>query len=265
MRLGIAAIGMIGPGIAGWEADKAILNQAKVFDLEAELPPLKPELLPANERRRTTPLIKLALQAAQDALGQWQGDSTKLGTVFASASGDVNIVDKIINSLLMPGSPVSPTHFHNSVHNAPAGYWSIATHSHAPSTSISAYDATFAAGLIEAATSVIIEQRPVMLVAYDMLLPECMHPFRPLAAPFATSLILLPENATGVQAHIEIDVRNQQAAEDTLPDSALELLRGGCPAARSLPLLACLAADRQDSIRIAGVPGQMLEIRVIPC
>jgi len=104
-----------------------------------------------------------------------------------------------------------------------------------------------------------------MLVAYDMLLPESMHPFRPLAAPFATSLILLPENATGVQAHIEIDVRNQQAAEDTLPDSALELLRGGCPAARSLPLLACLAADRQDSIRIAGVPGQMLEIRVIPC
>ncbi|MDX1335493.1 MAG: beta-ketoacyl synthase chain length factor, partial [Gammaproteobacteria bacterium] len=185
MKLGIAAIGMVGPGITGWETGREILSQDNSFDIQAELPPLKPELLPANERRRTTPLIKLALQAAQDALGQWEGDSTELGTVFASASGDVDIVDKIITSLLMPGSPVSPTHFHNSVHNAPAGYWSIATHSHAPSTSISAYDATFAAGLVEAATSVVIEQRPVMLVAYDMLLPPRMHPFRPLKAPFA--------------------------------------------------------------------------------
>jgi hypothetical protein len=256
---------MIGPGISGWDQGREMFGHDAEFDVSAELPPLKPELLPPNERRRTTPLIRLALQAAQDALGQWQGDSSGLGTVFASASGDVYIVDKVITSLLLPGTPVSPTHFHNSVHNAPAGYWSIATHSHAPSTSISAYDASFAAGLIEAATSVVVEQRPVMLAVYDMPLPERIHLFRPLVASFATSLILVPEHTPGVQAHIELNILDEHEAETSMKSPELERLRSGSPAARALPLLASLASGENRTVTIAGVPGQMLEIRVKPC
>jgi hypothetical protein len=265
MRLGIGAIGLVAPGLASWTEGRQQLLDNAAYDLSAELPPLKPTLLPPNERRRTTPLIRLAMQASQHALEQWAGDSSELGTVFASASGDVDIVDKIISSLLMPGSPVSPTHFHNSVHNAPAGYWSIATHSHAPSTSISAYDASFAAGLLEAATEVVVEQRPVMLAAYDMPLPPRMHPFRPLRTSFATTLILLPEHAQGLQAHIEITLRNESSGEDTMLNDGLERLRLDCPSARSLPLLASLARGVQENVCIAGVPGQMLEIEVTPC
>ncbi len=41
-----------------------------------------------------------------------------------------------------------PTQFHNSVHNAVAGYWSIATKSTQPMTCLAAHDHSFAAGLL---------------------------------------------------------------------------------------------------------------------
>jgi hypothetical protein len=53
---------------------------------------------------------------------------------------------------------VSPTLFHNSVHNTPAGYFSIATGIQTASVSLSAGDNTFSAGLIEALTQVLIEK-----------------------------------------------------------------------------------------------------------
>src|SRR5690606_40428753 len=71
----------------------------------------------------------------------------RCAAVFASSGGDYPIIDQICKALCEPERLVSPTQFHNSVHNSAAGYWSIATGSRAPSTSISAFDDTFAAGL----------------------------------------------------------------------------------------------------------------------
>ena len=45
---------------------------------------------------------------------------------------------------------ISPTRFHNSVHNAAAGYWTIGAGCMQATTALSAYDATFAEGLLEA-------------------------------------------------------------------------------------------------------------------
>jgi hypothetical protein len=47
---------------------------------------------------------------------------------------------------------LSPTRFHHSVHNAASGYWAMASHSMAASTALSAFQNSFAAGLLEAAT-----------------------------------------------------------------------------------------------------------------
>ena len=49
---------------------------------------------------------------------------------------------------------ISPTRFHNSVHNAAAGYWGIATGATAAANALCAYDASFGAGLLEALTQV---------------------------------------------------------------------------------------------------------------
>ena len=50
--------------------------------------------------------------------------------------------------------PVSPTQFHNSVHNTAAGYWSIATGSQQPTTCLACHDATAAAALLKAMAEV---------------------------------------------------------------------------------------------------------------
>ena len=78
--------------------------------------------------------------------------------------GTANFADPFIWTKLLDGitdymsetlagddpASISPTRFHNSVHNAAAGYWTIGAHCMQAATAISAYDASFAEGLLEA-------------------------------------------------------------------------------------------------------------------
>jgi len=126
-----------------------------------EFPKLAPQLLPANERRRTTSFIKLALQVADEA----KLADKQLPAVFASSNGDFHISDNICNTLSGDPKYISPTQFHNSVHNAAAGYWAIAAKSQAASTSISTGNSTFSSGLLESLTQVLFQQEDVLYVA----------------------------------------------------------------------------------------------------
>ena len=87
---------------------------------------------------------------------------------------------------------VSPTRFHNSVHNAPAGYWSIATGARGPSTSLCAHESSFAAGLLEAAIQAHAEATRVLLIAYDLPHPFPLSAVAPVSAPFGVALLLAP-------------------------------------------------------------------------
>ena len=73
--------------------------------------------------------------------------AASLATVFASSDADLAIIHRICLALTATPRLISPTDFHNSVHNAAAGYWSIAAGARAASTTISAHDGSFAAGL----------------------------------------------------------------------------------------------------------------------
>jgi hypothetical protein len=263
MRLGVAGVGVIGPGMESWQQAQQLLCSATPYNLEQPLPPLASSLLPANERRRTTPLIKLALQCGQDALTQWGGEVNALATVFASSGGDLETVDRIITALGMEGKPVSPTHFHNSVHNAPAGYWSIATQARAPSTSLSAFDSGFTAGLLEAGTQLLNDGGAVLLIAYDLPPPAPLLPFRPLVAPFASALLLTAANAQGVSAQLNVSIT--QEGQNVMADAALEQLRCGNPAARALPLLQQLAVHSSGTVWLPYLSGLSVKIEVTPC
>jgi hypothetical protein len=83
-----------------------------------------------------------------------------------------------------------PTRFHNSVHNAPAGYWGIATGCTAASTSLCAYDATFAAALIETATQVQASGQAAVLVAFDTAYPQPLYRQRPIPYPMGVGMVL---------------------------------------------------------------------------
>ncbi len=236
--IGILGIGLIAPGLPGWPASLPILAGKTAYVAGHTLPPFNTSLLPSNERRRLTTTSKLALVVAEATIKDAKIEPD-MPSIFASSTGDNEIVDQICTALLMPHRPVSPTHFHNSVHNAPAGYWSIATRCQAPSLSISAGDASFAAGLLEAAAVVNMENSPVLLVAYDQPAPEPIATAHPLAAPFAVALILGVHNDSDLAAiELRLDFAQQ---EQPMEDAGLEQLRRGNPAARSLPLLQVLA------------------------
>jgi hypothetical protein len=241
----VEAVGLAAPGLPSWEAGAPVLRGAAVYRHEP-LVSAAPQWLPVNERRRATPAIRLAFQAAEDAMRASTRPAASLATVFASSDADLAIIHRI--SLALAGSPrfVSPTDFHNSVHNAAAGYWSIGTGAQGPSSTLSAFDGSFAAGLLEAYLLCRVDGADTLLVAFDLPAPEPLHASRPFAHPAATALVLTPSCTPQSLAALVCDVT--AAAETSLDDGALEALRIGNPATRALPLLRSLA--RGDTGRV---------------
>jgi hypothetical protein len=160
---------------------------------------------------------------------------------------------------------VSPTRFHNSVHNAAAGYWCIAAGSHEPSTSLCAHDASFVAGLLESATQVTVDNAAVVLIAYDHPYPEPLNAVRPIIAAFGMALILTSQRSEKSLASIEVDFVSGKVQETAMQDAGLEALRRGVPAARGLPLLAALASGEAAQLSIAYFEDNHLNLRVMPC
>ena len=143
------------------------------------------------------------------------------------------------------------------MHNAPAGYWHIAVQSRAASTSIAALDASFAAGLLEAAVQCQSSQAPVLLVACDLPYPAPLHALRQITDVFAVALLLTPSDGRSLQLELQ-----PQARPDILAHHELERLRAGVPAARSLPLLLALLQTQASETVIASWPGQGLRLRL---
>jgi hypothetical protein len=246
----IERIGVLAPGLPGWAASQAILAGEKPY-ISAPLATTTLTLLPANERRRVTATIKLALQVAQETLAAASDPPlANLRTVFASSGGDSEVLDNICTALTEPERPVSPVHFHQSVHNTPAGYWSIATGCRQASQSLSAYDGSFAAGLLDAAALAWADTAPVLLIAYDLPLPFPLSARRQIVAPFAAALLLNP--ATDHDDRCGLIRLALTAAEAVTPlaDAGLEALRQANPAARSLPLLCALAGQRWGRVAL---------------
>jgi hypothetical protein len=146
------------------------------------------------------------------------------------------------------------------VHNAPAGYWGIATGATAAANSLCAHDASFGAGLLEAICQVNVERTHVLLIAYDTSYPEPMHSVRAIPDAFAVALLLAPARAAAALAHIELSLGDEPA--DHLQDAALEQLRAAVPAARSLPLLAHVARGTSGRVCIDYLDGASIALEV---
>jgi len=150
------------------------------------------------------------------------------------------------------------------VHNAPAGYWSIATGSREPTSSLCCYDASFAAGLLEAAVQATIDRRAVALIAYDLPYPEPLNAARPIGAVFGVALVLTPEADDRTRATLDIAIVYGAPEENRMADAALEQLRLGTPAARSLPLLAAMAVRTGGEAILEYLSGTGLCVAVSP-
>ena len=166
----VEGIGIIAPGLDGWSAARFVLAGRAPYENRPVRPP-PVELLPPAERRRAGLTVRLAIAAGIEALRQAARDPADMAMVFTASGGDGETIHEILSVLSTEQREVSPTRFHNSVHNAPSGYWAVATGSRAPSTSLSVYDRSFVAGLLEATAQATVENRPVTLIAYDVAVP----------------------------------------------------------------------------------------------
>ena len=240
MRVHAEGVGLCGPGLEGWAASRPVLTGAAPYELQTTRIPAT-DLLPPNERRRAVQTVRLALTVGAEAFAAAGRNAAATPTIFTSSGGDGDTIHEILRVLAAPNPELSPTRFHNSVHNVPAGYWGIATGSRAPSTSLCCHDDSFAAGLLEAAVMAAADSSPVAVIAYDVQYPEPLRFVRSIGAPFATALVLTPEPTTSAFASIDITLRPKSVAPTTARILELETLRGNTPAARSLPLLQALA------------------------
>jgi len=238
MSVWLESVGIAAPGLISWNAAREVLRGTQPY-ARSDVPPYAPSLLPPNERRRATPTVRIAFQAAEDAVQGSSIAAAELATVFASSDADLNIIHRISHALTQTPRLVSPTDFHNSVHNAAAGYWSIAVGARAPSSTISAYDFSFAAGLAEACTLVEIEQLNTLLVAFDLPPPQPLYAKRPIACTAGVALVLTPTRTAKSFAQLSCAPSRESITTASTP--ALEELRRGNPATAALPLLEKIA------------------------
>jgi hypothetical protein len=243
LAVDVLGIGVWGPGLLGWDASRPVLAGAASY-VPGPAPAPPPTILPATERRRTGPVVRLALAAAAEAAAASGLSPGSLRVVFGSSNGDGVVVGGILQAMASsPGERVvSPTAFHNSVHNAAAGYWSIATGSTQPATCLGCHDWTWAAALLKAAADVVAAERPVLLVCYDHPLPALLDALRPTTAPFGVGLVLASPGSTSGAPRLQVRWGAGAGLGATLPQaSALHPLFHGNASARALPLLEGLA------------------------
>ena len=243
----IDGIGVLGPGLPGWMASRSILTGREPYAL-SPVPGLHVELLPVTERRRCPLSARWALTVAKEALASGGVAGDGVITVFTSSDGDGAILQSMLTALAAPDPYLSPTTFHNSVHNAAAGYLGIATHSRQASISLCAFDHSFAAGFMEAAASVQVDRYPVLLVAYDLPLPYPLYPLRPYDHGFAVALLLMPERSARSLVRCRIGLC-QERCPSPFPAFVPAGLRTN-PAAHCLPLLAALARGETCVVRL---------------
>jgi hypothetical protein len=258
----IEGVSLVGPGLPDWAlAVQVLAGRVPYEPRPTVIAPL--ECLPPAERRRTGKVVRLALTVGLEAVTRAGADAASLPAVFSSSGGDGENCHEICQVLAGSDRQISPTRFHNSVHNAAAGYWGIATGATAASNALCACDASFGAGLLEALAQVRIEETAVLLIAYDAAYPEPLRSARPIPDAFAVALLLTPAMRPGSLARLTAEPTDAPA--EILADSQLELLRGSVPAARSLPLLRRVAREEHAEVVVDYLEKQRLALEVSPC
>ena len=115
---------------------------------------------------------------------------------------------------------VSPTQFHNSVHNAPSGYYSIAMNAKRAASSVCRGEWSFAAGLLNAAAQAVADNIAVLYVCYDSPLPTPMCDVMPVVEATAIALVLTPFDDTKSLAMWDVSIvpsRGAVAWQDWVP------------------------------------------------
>ncbi len=261
-NVNVAGVAVWSSRLPSWTlARDVIRGNASILD--APVPRPQPALLPPTERRRIPDSVAIALEVAARACEGLAVDRAQMPQVFASMHGGTPIGDYMCSTLASMPSMISPTKFHNSVHNAAAGYWSIGVGSHAPYTSISAAQYTFAAGLLEAVLQSVCERGPVLYVAFDVEATGPLAPMSQCQHLLAIGLVIAPQhdsmNGRRVQVRVDHDFDANRISHGV---SAAAKALAGNALTGAFGLLEPLALDSAATVQLPLSPATTLNISV---
>lgn len=238
MKAYIEAIGLNATGLESWLGSQTILTEQEAYQA-TPLSKYSASFLPANERRRATKTVNLALRTAEETVQHYSQDAIQqMPTLFACVDGDTEISAKMTTAILMEQPMISPIHFHNSVHNAPAGYWMIGQRNRQAASAISAGQYQLANTFIETLTQLSKISPKVLLVAYDSPIDPVIKSYQPQTAPFSFGLVLsLHQNKKSI-AKFTLNLQQQQTQTNNHP------WFGENMAAQFLPILQAIAQKK---------------------
>jgi hypothetical protein len=235
LRAHLRGVGMWTPAFADFDAWLAAgasdISHVSGEPADGDGDPRPPaKLLHPRLRRRTSTLTRAAVTALESATGQGGASLDSVRFVLVSSFGEIEATVELLEQLAEPEGPVSPTKFHNSVHNTATGYMSIASGNHREATAIAGGPHNLAVGLLEALAGLAEVGGDVVLIFAEERLPP---PFeRSDADPtFAVALHLSSEAADRAQPDqsrsLEIELRLTNATSTTpAPAEAAALAPG---------------------------------------
>lgn len=265
MTADLVGIGAWGPGFNNWtELQPLLANTSDGENLQWVTQTPKPEIIPANERRRAPLPVRAAVEVSWQALQQSGLASSDVACVFGSGLGDTEITDYMCRVLTTAEKQLSPTKFHNSVHNAAAGYWTISTGCMKSANSIAAYQNTAGLALLEAIIQCQQHREPVLITLFDTAAHDAYRQIFACEHSFAATLLIVPAGSAAAPiARLTMD--DDSAATPATPVFPHELLGNlyrDNPAAKVLGLLQQLAVKNAGQSRFTLSPACALNLEV---
>jgi hypothetical protein len=193
-------------------------------------------------RRRTSLLTQIVADVATRATEQAGVSLERIPVVVGSAFGEMITTVEMLAEREADGT-ISPTRFHNSVHNNSAAHLSIGHKNTTFSTSIAAGNDTVAMVLLEALTWLRDRGGEVLAVVADEPMPP---PLGPSTNAVGAALVLAasPDGAAGGPRPLALLSDLRQARDPAAP-SEPRPLEVASPSAAVLPLVAAIESARQ--------------------
>jgi hypothetical protein len=243
--------------LPGWQVAAPVLRGESAAPEQAAPRP-SPTVLAPTERRRAPDTVAIALEVAVRACESAHMDPKELPSVFASTHGDLAINDYMSETLARTPTLVSPIRFHNSVHNAAAGYWTIGTGCHEPYTALTAYGDTFGEGLLEALSQAACDDRAVLLVAYDIEARGPLATIVPSRGIVGGGVVVSPHAGANTLARIR--GRTARGMHRTVARDSNAALVGSNSMAGCLPFFEALALAEPRTVCLGLSPSLLLEM-----
>jgi len=247
MKCSILGLGAWGPGFRNWHELQPLLRDASHANEPAMVAP-RPEIIPANERRRSPLPVKIAVETSWQAVQQANIHANDMICVFGSGLGDTQITDYMCRELNTELKQLSPTKFHNSVHNAAAGYWTISTNCMKSANSIAAYHETAGMALLEAYSQALYQNEPALITLFDTKAYSVYHEIFDCDLDFSGALVISPnlENESAL-ATMEIRLNKGSCEHRALHNRRLDRLYQTNPAAKALSIFELFATHKHNS------------------